>query len=269
MTHYQTLEIAPAADAAAIRTAYRRLVLLTHPDRTPDPAAHARYLAVNAAYEVLADPARRQAYDHSLRVEPFTVEDSPPAETPAWGPGRRREEARRRAPARPAGRVVPNTVLFARQYALTLKWARPFVILALVFAASAGADVLLATESVEQVTDYERLVYYTGGGRYSSGRAHRYYRHFTARGTFDADDQVPDGARVIVSRTPIWHQAMAVFTYPEKQPIQGQGHFLATALFLVLTLAAGFALVPTFNADHRLMAVFVLAAALVLILLLL
>ena len=32
----------------------------------PDPAAHARYLAINAAYEVLSDPARRATYDNFI-----------------------------------------------------------------------------------------------------------------------------------------------------------------------------------------------------------
>ena len=73
MKHYEALELPATAPAADIRRAYRRLVLLTHPDRTPDPAAHARYLAINAAYEVLSDPARRAAYDSSFRVDTATV----------------------------------------------------------------------------------------------------------------------------------------------------------------------------------------------------
>jgi len=66
MTHYQILEVSVGASAADIRSAYRLLVLATHPDRTPDPAAHARYLAVNTAYETLSNPNRRAAYDKEL-----------------------------------------------------------------------------------------------------------------------------------------------------------------------------------------------------------
>ncbi|MDO7874944.1 J domain-containing protein [Hymenobacter sp. ASUV-10] len=66
MTFYQILEVPPGASATDIRRAYRRLVLLTHPDRTPDPAAHQRYLAINEAYDVLSDASRRQAYDLRL-----------------------------------------------------------------------------------------------------------------------------------------------------------------------------------------------------------
>ena len=68
MTHYEVLELPENASTADIRRAYRRLVLLTHPDRTLDPAAHARYLAINAAYEVLADPGRRAVYDVARHI---------------------------------------------------------------------------------------------------------------------------------------------------------------------------------------------------------
>ena len=92
MTHYQALELSADATADDIRRAYRRLVLLTHPDRTPDPAAHARYLIVNAAYETLSDPGRRQAYDNGLRA-PTAVP------TTASSPGKARDPYRRSAAA--------------------------------------------------------------------------------------------------------------------------------------------------------------------------
>ncbi|OWP65000.1 hypothetical protein CDA63_01185 [Hymenobacter amundsenii] len=62
-THYATLGLLANASPDTIRQAYRRLVLLTHPDRTPNPAAHQRFLAVNDAYDVLSNPTRRAAYD--------------------------------------------------------------------------------------------------------------------------------------------------------------------------------------------------------------
>lgn len=77
-THYQVLELPEQASADDIRRAYLRLVRLTHPDRTPDPAAHARYLLVNEAYDTLREPARRAHYDAQLRA----AAAPPPPERP-------------------------------------------------------------------------------------------------------------------------------------------------------------------------------------------
>ena len=61
---YELLGVDAEADHDAIRDAYRRLVRKAHPDRHPDdPGAHERFLAIQAAYEVLIDPAKRQAHD--------------------------------------------------------------------------------------------------------------------------------------------------------------------------------------------------------------
>ncbi|AYA37512.1 hypothetical protein D3Y59_10925 [Hymenobacter oligotrophus] len=65
-TYYQVLELSEQATAADIRRAYLRLVRLTHPDRTPDPAAHQRYLLVNEAYDTLSKPELRSRYDARL-----------------------------------------------------------------------------------------------------------------------------------------------------------------------------------------------------------
>lgn len=69
MTHYETLGLALGSSAADIKAAYRRLALELHPDRNPAPEAAERFSAVAAAYEVLGDPERRQAYDRALATE--------------------------------------------------------------------------------------------------------------------------------------------------------------------------------------------------------
>ena len=109
MTHYQVLELPETATAADIRRAYRRLVLLAHPDRTPDPAAHARYLAVNAAYEVLSDPARRAAYDWQFRAP---LPNPPPDVTPGNGPIHFRRTA-----TKPSEQAVPSYQSIYLRYA--------------------------------------------------------------------------------------------------------------------------------------------------------
>lgn len=70
MTLYDELGVRPAASATEIRDAYRRLARRHHPDQGGrDAATMAR---INEAHRVLGDPARRAAYDASLRT-PITV----------------------------------------------------------------------------------------------------------------------------------------------------------------------------------------------------
>jgi len=67
--HYATLGLDRNCDVAQIRAAYRLLAKRHHPDVNPDsPEAVARTRELNAAYEVLIDPARRRAYDSELKA---------------------------------------------------------------------------------------------------------------------------------------------------------------------------------------------------------
>lgn len=66
--HYAVLGIGRDASGESVREAYRRLAREYHPDRTMGSAAGADKMpAINEAYRVLSDPARRAVYDASLR----------------------------------------------------------------------------------------------------------------------------------------------------------------------------------------------------------
>lgn len=69
-TLYQVLQVDPYADADVIEAAFKRLALKHHPDRSRDPESPARMRELLAARDVLADPAKRRAYDHSIGVKP-------------------------------------------------------------------------------------------------------------------------------------------------------------------------------------------------------
>jgi curved DNA-binding protein CbpA len=102
---YATLSIPPTASLAVIKAAFRTAARRTHPDRQhkergseghapPPPPPSPSFAAARAAYETLADPARRAAWDACAAVAPGGV--APPPASAA------RATAARRA-ARAAG----------------------------------------------------------------------------------------------------------------------------------------------------------------------
>ena len=63
-SHYDVLGIPRDAGAAAVRRAYRKRALATHPDKTNGESD--AFLAVGEAFRVLSDRGLREAYDAEL-----------------------------------------------------------------------------------------------------------------------------------------------------------------------------------------------------------
>ena len=62
--YYDVLGVDRNADAAALKSAFRKLAMQYHPDRNPDDAgAEAKFKEINEAYSVLSDDQKRAAYD--------------------------------------------------------------------------------------------------------------------------------------------------------------------------------------------------------------
>lgn len=73
LNHYQTLQVSPRATQAEIKQSYRRLAKLFHPDSQQETANHEQIVRLNAAYEILSDPQRREFYDRQLRTGSFSA----------------------------------------------------------------------------------------------------------------------------------------------------------------------------------------------------
>jgi len=67
MDPYKVLQVDPEAEDEVIQAAYRRLAQKYHPDLATGPEAVARMVAINAAWDILRDPARRAALDLARR----------------------------------------------------------------------------------------------------------------------------------------------------------------------------------------------------------
>lgn len=77
ITHYTVLGVQPTASSDVIRRAYREAVRRTHPDVARSTSTTASDMArITEAWAVLSDPARRAAYDASLRNGPPTTTQS-------------------------------------------------------------------------------------------------------------------------------------------------------------------------------------------------
>ncbi len=66
--YYKTLGLSRDASPDAVKKAYRRMALETHPDHNPDDSsAEERFKKISEAYAVLSDPGKRAQYDQYNR----------------------------------------------------------------------------------------------------------------------------------------------------------------------------------------------------------
>ncbi|KAI4117884.1 MAG: hypothetical protein LQ338_007482, partial [Usnochroma carphineum] len=76
---YRALDVAKDASLATIRTAHRKLVLRTHPDKIQGDEALKKKRAeefhqIQQAYEILSDDAKRKAYDERVKLAALRAE---------------------------------------------------------------------------------------------------------------------------------------------------------------------------------------------------
>ena len=61
--YYSILGVSKHATIADIKSAYKRLAMIMHPDKSEDPDANAKFILLSQAYHTLKDPKTRMHYD--------------------------------------------------------------------------------------------------------------------------------------------------------------------------------------------------------------
>ena len=97
---YEILQVHPAAEAEVIDAAFGRLARKYRPNVKKDPKAARRMREINAAHEILSDPAARAEYDGRRSRGASTGDDSTAEERPL-GTSSQRSRRRRRPSTQP------------------------------------------------------------------------------------------------------------------------------------------------------------------------
>lgn len=108
-THYDNLKVSRDAPAEVIRAAYKSLSQKYHPDRHADSEEANRVMRLlNAAYEVLRDPARRAEHDQWIAAEEKREADQKLRRAQAQRAAAAAHARRSTPPPRPAAQQPPR-----------------------------------------------------------------------------------------------------------------------------------------------------------------
>lgn len=93
--YYHILGLPQTANAAQIRSAFKRLAMQYHPDKNPhNPVAEEIFKQINEAYHILSDPLKKARYDS--RFYTYETQTSTQAAEEHWREVRRRQHQARR-----------------------------------------------------------------------------------------------------------------------------------------------------------------------------
>ena len=82
---YKILQVDSEAEDEVIQAAYRRLARKYHPDLATTDDAASRMAAINAAWELIGEPAKRQAFDRKREQLKTTPGAADPKQTAGGG----------------------------------------------------------------------------------------------------------------------------------------------------------------------------------------
>lgn len=123
--HYRVLGVGRNATSGEIKSAYRKLVLAHHPDRSPSKQSAEIFLKATEAYETLGDHERRKHYDAVSDMEKRRASQPPPTQPKAQPQPKPQETRSSPKVSTVAADVTKLTLIFTRgQYNESEKLAR-------------------------------------------------------------------------------------------------------------------------------------------------
>lgn len=202
--YYAVLGIHSTAHATEIKRIYRRLVVQYHPDKNPDPQAHAYMAEINEAYDVLGDPDSRAAYD--LRRQQGWREILTAATEQAPPPRSHRDQKYRPRPAPPMSARRQRQEMMQKCVPY-IKWCN---YVALVVTVLFTLDYTLPFTVVESEVDSFYFQRPGGRGRNLASILHLSLTNGDHLKVYDYDGPRPVQARVQYSRTLVYHTPMSL-----------------------------------------------------------
>jgi curved DNA-binding protein CbpA len=232
--YYQILGIHNYATQDEIKSAYRRLVVIYHPDKNPAPEADQRIKEINEAYHVLSDPTKRRKYDVGGVIEwdsLFTESPSPAHRDPAY--------RRRRAPPQAQNKPrLHDLVLKYRPYSVRISMISLFFCL-----------IMLVDYCLPSKTSLEKIILSQTDSKYTEADGENSYvlqittnyDNYYSITTLDRESFAVNSL-VLVGKSRLFRIPRYVQSangVRERIPATLFGNFLFLLLILTVTSAAG------------------------------